>query len=123
MMTQEGLDRLTPGASVGHAAGPAQGPRAEEARRAEESSASAAFRALLEKFEANAEELRKRPTTSPTRRRSRRPCPARGVRSTRRSSSVATCSKPTARRSSAVRPRHGADQHQSDGPGGAADST
>ena len=115
MMTQEGLDRLTPGASVGHAAGPAQGP-GREARRPRRA-ASAAFRALLEKFEPNAEELRKRTDDLGNRRRSRRPCPARGVRSTRRSSSVATCSKPTAP-SSAVRPRHGADQHQSDGPGG-----
>ena len=64
MMTQEGLDRLGPGApvgaSAGRVAGPAPGTEAEEAQRAEESRAGAAFRALLEKFEANAEELRKR---------------------------------------------------------------
>ncbi|MEE2939852.1 MAG: hypothetical protein VX460_05660 [Planctomycetota bacterium] len=63
-MTQERLDRLTPGAalgaSVGRAAGPAPGAGAEEAQRAAESRTSAVFRALLEKFEANAEELRKR---------------------------------------------------------------
>lgn len=64
MMTQEGLDRLGPaasvGASVGRAAGPPPGSPAGEAREAQESQTSAAFRALLEKFEANAEELRKR---------------------------------------------------------------
>lgn len=123
MMTQEGLDRLTPGApvgaSVGHAAGPVQGPRAEEARRAEESSASAAFRALLEKFEANAEELRKRTDDLADPQALKE-----AVSSARRSIDQAVVlggDLLEAYRAAQQRgpgPDHGADQHQSDGPGG-----
>ncbi len=123
MMTQEGLDRLTPGApvgaSVGHAAGPAQGSRAEEARRAEESSASAAFRALLEKFEANAEELRKRTGDLADPQALKE-----AVSSARRSIDQAVVlggDLLEAYRAAQQRgpgPDRGADQHQTDGPGG-----
>ncbi len=123
MMTQEGLDRLGPGAAVGaspgRAAGPAPGARTDEAQRAEESRASAAFRALLEKFEANAEELRKRTDDLADPRALKE-----AVSSARRSIDQAVVlggDLLEAYRASQQRgpgPEIGADQHHSDGPGG-----
>ncbi|MEC8511505.1 MAG: hypothetical protein VX015_05110 [Planctomycetota bacterium] len=123
MMTQEGLDRLGPGAAVGaspgRAAGPVPGARTDEAQRAEESRASAAFRALLEKFEANAEELRKRTDDLADPRALKE-----AVSSARRSIDQAVVlggDLLEAYRASQQRgpgPEIGADQHHSDGPGG-----
>ena len=123
MMTQEGLDRLGPGAAVGaspgRAAGPVPGARTDEAQRAEESRASAAFRALLEKFEANAEELRKRTDDLADPRALKE-----AVSSARRSIDQALVlggDLLEAYRASQQRgpgPEIGADQHHSDGPGG-----
>ena len=123
MMTQEGLDRLGPGAAVGaspgRAAGPAPGARTDEAQRAEESRASAAFRALLEKFEANAEELRKRTDDLADPQALKE-----AVSSARRSIDQAVVlggdllEAYRASQQGGSGPEIGADQHHSDGPGG-----
>ena len=62
MMTNQGIDRFGPGGPQGAPPGgvEARGGPSNEAQRAQEAQASAAFRALLEKFEANAEELERR---------------------------------------------------------------
>lgn len=123
MMTREGLERLAPGAavgaSVGRAAGPAPGTRAEEAQRAAESRSSAAFRALLEKFEANAEDLRKRTDDLADPQALKE-----AVSSARRSIDQAVVlggDLLEAYRASQQRgsgPEHGAEQSDFDGPGG-----
>lgn len=59
MSTHDGIDRLGLGGArpQGPQGAQARGGATNEAQRAQEAQASAAFRALLERFEANAEEL------------------------------------------------------------------
>lgn len=62
MNQSDGLNGIgqpkSPGTPLGRASGAQEAPRTEE-QRAQQAHSSAAFRALLEKFETNAEELKK----------------------------------------------------------------